>query len=62
MRLALKTLREHRIYEKRNKCEFYKGRIQYLGHFISKEGLLVDPEKIEAILNSTITRDLSRVY
>ena len=33
------------------KCEFYKDKIQYLGHIISEDGISVDPEKIEAIKN-----------
>ena len=30
--LTLQLLREHRLYAKLSKCEFYKDRIQYLGH------------------------------
>ena len=29
----------------------YRDRIQYLGHIISKEGIYVEPEKIESIKN-----------
>ena len=30
---------------------FYQEHIQYLGHIISEEGVVVDPSKIEAIQN-----------
>ena len=49
--LTLQLLREHQLYAKLSKCEFYRDRIQYLGHIISKEGLCIDLEKIEAIKN-----------
>ena len=34
---------------KRSKCYFAQERIEYLGHFISAEGVSTDPEKIMAI-------------
>lgn len=49
--LVMKTLREHKLYEKFIKYEFYKDKIQYLGHIILEEGLFVDLEKVRAILN-----------
>ena len=49
--LTLQLLREHKLYAKLRKCEFYRDRIHYLGHLISKKGISVDPEKIEAIMN-----------
>ena len=39
------------MYARLSKCDFYKDRIHYLGHIISEEGISVDPEKIEAIMN-----------
>ena len=36
---------------KPRKCEFFKSRIHYLGHIISKNGIETDPKKIEAIEN-----------
>ena len=49
LRLALQLLKEHQLYAKLSKCDFYRDRIQYLGHIISEEGISVDPEKIEAL-------------
>ena len=51
LRLTLQLLREHQLYAKLSKCGFYRDRIQYLGHIISEEGVSMDPEKIEAIIN-----------
>ena len=59
--LELQLLREHELYEKLSKCDFYKDRIHYLGHIISDEGIFVDPEKIEAIMNWTTPRNVTDV-
>jgi hypothetical protein len=34
LRMVLQVLREHQLYAKFNKCDFYKKEIQYLGHVI----------------------------
>ena len=51
LRMVLQLLREHKLYSKLSKCDFYRDRIQYLGHIISEKGISVDPENIEAIMN-----------
>ena len=51
LRMALKFPREHKLYAKLRKCDFYKDKIRYLGHIISNKGIYVDPEKIEDIMN-----------
>ena len=51
LRLNFKLLRKHKLYAGLSKCDFYKDRIHYLGHIISDEGIFVDPENIEAIMN-----------
>ena len=61
MRLTFKLLREHKLYAKLSKCDFYKDRIHYFGHIISDEGIFVDPEKIEAIMNWTTPRNVTDV-
>ncbi|XP_071905688.1 uncharacterized protein [Coffea arabica] len=47
--LVLLTLRDHRLYAKFSKCEFWLEKISFLGHVISKEGITVDPAKVEAV-------------
>ena len=47
LRINLQFLREHKLYAKLSKCDFYKDRIHYLGHIISDEGIYVDPEKYQ---------------
>ena len=50
MSIVLQTLREHTLYAKFSKCEFWLDQVEFLGHVISKEGIAVNPEKIKAIL------------
>lgn len=49
LKLVLKLLRDQNIYAKLNKCSFYHGRVQYLGHIIFEKGITMDLEKIAAI-------------
>ena len=49
LRIALQTLRNHQLYAKFSKCEFWLDKVQFLGHVISKDGVSVDPSKIEAV-------------
>ena len=49
LRLTLNRLREHRLYAKFSKCEFWLEQVTFLGHIVSKDGIAVDPSKIEAI-------------
>ena len=44
-------LREHQLYAKREKCEFWMSEVKFLGHVVFKEGILVDPVKIDIVLN-----------
>ena len=42
----LTRLREHKLYAKYNKCEFWLDRVQFLGHVLTPEGISVDPSKV----------------
>eukprot|EP00253_Pinus_taeda_P026738 PITA_26738 len=61
LRIVLQTLREHQLYAKFSKCDFFKEEIQYLGHVITKDGIAVDPEKIKAIMEWPVPKDVADV-
>ena len=61
LRLTLQLLREHQLYAKLSKCDFYRDRIQYLGHIILEEGISMDPKNIEAIMNWPTPRNMTDV-
>ena len=47
--LVLQKLQEKQLYAKFKKCEFWTYQVVFLGHVVSKEGIEVDPAKIEAV-------------
>ena len=53
LRLVLTKLREHRLYAKFSKCEFWLPEVTYLGHVISGKGIAVNPERVQAVLDWT---------
>ncbi|KAL0548768.1 hypothetical protein IC582_013238 [Cucumis melo] len=48
LRMVLETLRANKLYAKFSKCEFWLKQVSFLGHVVSKDGVSVDPAKIEA--------------
>ena len=46
----LQVLLEKKLYVKYSKCEFWIQEVVFLGHIVSKEGILVDPKKVEAVV------------
>jgi hypothetical protein len=51
LRIVLTRLRDHQLYAKFSKCEFWLKEVQFLGHVLSAEGVVVDPSKVKDILN-----------
>ena len=49
LRFVLQTLRDHLLYTKFSKYEFWLEQVSFLGHVVSKDGIQVDPKKIEAV-------------
>jgi hypothetical protein len=45
LRLVLQKLRDNQLYAKFSKCEFWIGKVPFLGHIISNEGISMDPAK-----------------
>ena len=49
MAQVLQILRKNQFYAKMSKCHFGKSELHYLGHVVGKEGIKVDPKKIETV-------------
>ncbi|KAK9024146.1 hypothetical protein V6N11_004323 [Hibiscus sabdariffa] len=61
LRIVLQTLRDHRLYAKLSKCEFWLKKISFLGYVVSAEGIQVDPGKIEAIVSWKQPKNVSEI-
>jgi hypothetical protein len=49
LRIVLNRLKEHQLYAKYSKCEFWLDEVPFLGHVLSAEGVAVDPGKVKDI-------------
>jgi hypothetical protein len=49
--IVLQWLRDHKLYAKFSKCEFWLDSVKFLGHTISNEGISVDPSKVQEVMD-----------
>ena len=49
LQMVFGKLQEHKLKVKLSKCSFGNDKVEYLGHVITREGVAVDPTKIQAI-------------
>jgi AcrR family transcriptional regulator len=49
LEMVLHLLRQHNLFAKMKKCEFFKPELKYLGHVVSGAGVKPDPSKVETI-------------
>jgi hypothetical protein len=51
LRIVLQRLRDHQLYAKFSKCEFWLNTVKFLGHTIFSEGISVDPSKVQEVMD-----------
>jgi hypothetical protein len=51
LHIVLQRLRDHRLYAKFSKCDFWLREIKFLGHTISQDRIAVDPEKVQEVMD-----------
>ena len=51
LRVVLRVLRDHRLYAKFSKCEFWLTDVKILGHVMSASGVSVNPKKVEVVMS-----------
>jgi hypothetical protein len=44
-------LRDHKLYAKFSKCQFWLKSVKFLGHTISHDGISVDPSKVQEVMD-----------
>jgi hypothetical protein len=62
IRVVLQRLRDHRLYAKFSKCEFWLDSVKFLGHTISREGILVDPTKVQEVMDWKPPTSVHRIH
>ncbi|WVZ58178.1 hypothetical protein U9M48_008473 [Paspalum notatum var. saurae] len=62
LRLVLQKLREHKLYAKLSKCEFWLDQMPFLGHIVSKGGIMVDPSKISSVMDWKVPEVVKEVH
>jgi hypothetical protein len=51
LHVDLQRLRDHHLHAKFSKCEFWLDTVKFLGHTISSDGISVDPNKVQEVLD-----------
>ena len=49
------------MYAKLSKCEFWLNEVSFLGHIVLKEGIRVDPKKIDVVVEWKPPRNVTEV-
>ena len=61
LRKVFSKLREYKLYVKKEKCEFCRQEVKFLGHWVSKGQIRMDEKKIKAILDWTPPKKVSEL-
>jgi len=61
LRIVLPRLREHKLYAKFSKCEFWLKEVQFLGHILSENGISVDPSKVQQVMDWKVPTSVTEV-
>jgi hypothetical protein len=51
LHVVLQKLRDHHLYAKFSKCEFWLDIVKFLGHTISSNGISTDPSKVQEVMD-----------
>jgi hypothetical protein len=51
LHIILQRLRDHKLYAKFSKCEFWLKSVKFLGHTFSQDGISVDPSNIQEVID-----------
>jgi hypothetical protein len=51
LRIVLTRLRDHKLYAKFSKYEFWLKKVPFLGYILSENGIFVDPNKVQEVMD-----------
>ena len=61
LRQVFFKLRDANLVLKSSKCHFGRTKLPLLGHIISRQGLQVDPKKVEKLVNMRSLKTVSEI-
>jgi hypothetical protein len=61
LKAVLQLLKDNQLYCKLSKCDFAKDKVEFLGHIVTTDGVLVDPKKVAAVQDWPVPRDVHDV-
>lgn len=61
LKIVLQILREKQLYTKFSKCEFWLREVNFFRHVVSTEGIYVDLQKIEVVLDWKQPKNVSEI-
>lgn len=61
LKQVLDILKKEKLYAKMAKCEFNKTEVPFLGHIVGREGIKVNPKKIEVVQNWPVPTDVQQL-
>jgi hypothetical protein len=61
LRVILQRLRDYQLYTKFSKCAFWLKEVPFLGHVILAECTVVDPSKVQEILECKSPRSVTQI-
>ncbi|MBW0515500.1 hypothetical protein O181_055215 [Austropuccinia psidii MF-1] len=56
---VLQRMRDNNMFAKSSKCVFHDSSVEYLGYFVSSDGLKIDSSKFQQILNWSQPKDIT---
>jgi len=61
LREVLEILKKERFFAKISKCAFNQPEVQFLGHLVGREGIKVNPKKVEVVKNWPVPKDVKEL-
>ncbi|XP_073019298.1 uncharacterized mitochondrial protein AtMg00860-like [Primulina eburnea] len=61
LKTTLKILQDRKLFDNFSKCKFWLERVAFLGHIISKDGVKVDPSKVEVVRECPVPKSITEI-
>jgi len=60
--LVLEKLREGSLYAKLENCGFHQSKVEFLGYIISRNGVCMNPHKVQTIMDWATPASIQDVH